>query len=464
MILPDSWMTGGVVGRSMSEQPYPRPAYGGTFSAWVSDELPVLGSRVVQGTLTASAFTGLANQALAHLPSAATNDPCEARRLIVELGIVGSSVTSYSQRENLELADRDPGRGLELLRVGEWGTPFRAYFSTLVAHSGTGHPDRDAYASLIRWNAPEMSAYRGSSRICTLPSVFDDGRIRTYTTEIGETLIIELFKRCETLELAANQALQPIWAGGASTMSSDELAERFATARLMLAGVRRLLLEFHRGDERGTLSVAHFIDVFRQYAVHWDHDDVPPSGPQDIQFIMRDLMTGIDLPGYTRHVQRIHAGLLADERQLVTDAAARPSLPKVLLDEAGLSTVDVATASDSELANKLRRYPALGECYLLLELNARLSAAHLMVAKKYLYKPNRQRDEDAAAVAVPVPNDRGITELTESALDVLNRVRRRHVMAGIGRWRAAEIAVLCGATLQRDISMADALALFVPRP
>ncbi|MEU7768748.1 hypothetical protein AB0B25_27070 [Nocardia sp. NPDC049190] len=423
------------------------------------DSLPTLGSSVVEGSLTASAFAGLANQALADLPSADGNDPHTARRLIVELGIIGSSVVCYNHRENLDVARRDPGHSLEALRVGATGTPFRAYFRGLIARSGTGHPNRDAYASLIRWNAPEMTAYRGDSRLCTVPSVFDDGRIRTYTAEIGETLIIELFKRCETLELAANEVLQPIWAGGTSTMGRDELAERFATARLMLAGVRRLFLNFHLGDERGALSVDHFVDVFRQYAIHWDHDDVPPSGPQDIQFILRDLMTDIQLPSFKRHVERIHAGLLAEERQVVTDAAARPSLPRVLLDEAGLSTVDLATMSDSELASALRRCPALGECYLYLELNARLSAAHLMVAKKYLYKPNRQRD---AAVPAPVPNDKGITELTESALDLLNRARRDHVMTAIGRWRTAEVAALCGATVQRDLSMDEALALFAP--
>ncbi|MFQ6395389.1 hypothetical protein ACLMAJ_18220 [Nocardia sp. KC 131] len=434
----------------------------GEFSAWVLDVLPTLGSRVIAGSLDAFAFTGLANQALAHLPSAADIDVGAARRLIVELGIIGSSVACYCQQQDLDLARHDPGHSLRGLRVGANGTPFRAYFNALVTGSGTGHPNRDAYASLIRWNAPEMSAYSGGSRICTEPSVFDDGHIRTYTAEIGETLIIELFKRCETLELAANVALQPIWTGGTSTMGHGELAERFATARLMLAGVRRLLLDFHRGDDRGSLSVAHFVDVFRQYAVHWDQGDVPPSGPQDVQFILRDLMTGIQMPGYTRHVERIHAGLLASERQVVTEAAARRSLPRVLLDEAGLCTADLNALPDPEVAATLGRHPSLGECYLLLELNARLSAAHLMVAKKYLYKPSRQRDEAGAAVPAPVPNDKGITELTESALDMLNRARRQHVMAGIGRWRAGEVAALCGAAVQPDISMPDALELFVP--
>ncbi|WP_245402241.1 hypothetical protein [Nocardia albiluteola] len=453
-----------VMTRAVAEQSSPLLRPGHAFSAWLIDTLPGLGSRVVDGSLSACSFTDLANRALALLPPAADNDVRSARRLIVELGIVGSSVASYSQRENLDLARRDPGCSLARLRVGEAGIPFRAYFNTLVARSGTGHPNRDAYASLILWNAPEMSAYRGSSRICTLPSVFDDGRIRTYTAEIGETLIIELFKRCETLEAAANIAVQPIWADGAFTMSRDEIAERFATARLMLAGVRRLFLNFSRGDERGALSVAHFIDVFRQYAVHWDHGDVAPSGPQDVQFILRDLMTGIDMPGYVDHVERILAALLADERQMVTDAAAQPSLPEVLLNEAGLSPQQLAALPDSELTAVLRRYPVLGECYLLLELNARLSAAHLMVAKKYLYKPNHQRDQAGAAVAAPVPNDKGITELPESALDMLNRARRRHLLSAIGRWRTAEVAAICGATVQRDISINDTLALFMPRP
>jgi hypothetical protein len=53
----------------------------------------------------------------------------------------------------------------------------------------------------------------------------------------------------------------------------------------MLAGVRRLLLDFPAGDYRGVLTADHRIDVFRQFAVHWDPGNVPPSGPQDVELL-----------------------------------------------------------------------------------------------------------------------------------------------------------------------------------
>lgn len=40
------------------------------------------------------------------------------------------------------------------LTVGVASVPFLDYFAGLAAQTGAGHPHRDAYASLARWNLP----------------------------------------------------------------------------------------------------------------------------------------------------------------------------------------------------------------------------------------------------------------------------------------------------------------------
>lgn len=111
--------------------------------------------------------------------------------------------------------------------------------------SGTGHPERDAYASLVRWNTPKVRTYWKDRQIAKLGSEFNNGRIRTYTNTIGEQLILELFKKCETLEKAANGSLILLYEADAVTASNDGL-EKLRIAAVMLAGVRRVLRDFLR--------------------------------------------------------------------------------------------------------------------------------------------------------------------------------------------------------------------------
>ena len=40
----------------------------------------------------------------------------------------------------------------------------------------------------------------------------------------------------------------------------------------------------------------HFMDVFRQFAVHWTADDIPPSGALDPEALKRDFLLGIGIP------------------------------------------------------------------------------------------------------------------------------------------------------------------------
>ena len=76
---------------------------------------------------------------------------------------------------------------------------------------------------------------RRERKVAALPGVFPDRRIRTYTDDPGEVAFLELLKKSEALELAANDTLEPV-ADGAFDIRSAEAAERaWAATRLMAA-------------------------------------------------------------------------------------------------------------------------------------------------------------------------------------------------------------------------------------
>jgi hypothetical protein len=134
---------------------------------WTLHELPVLNARILSGHRDLPQLIGQMNRLLACLPEPGLLPSADSKRLIVELGIWGSS----AQRHHLEqgATGGDTYAGLDLLRAGPSGQPFRGYFRALAERSGTGHPPRDAYASLVLWNTPATQAVWHGERIAALP-------------------------------------------------------------------------------------------------------------------------------------------------------------------------------------------------------------------------------------------------------------------------------------------------------
>ncbi|MFF4750222.1 hypothetical protein ACWD5R_27905 [Streptomyces sp. NPDC002514] len=426
---------------------------------WTLAELPRFNNLVLAGEVEPEIMVREMNRLLLTLPQTDTVSHDEARTLLVELGMWGSSVAMHFQRRDLDRAKNHPSTGLDQLAVGYQRVPFLAYFAQLATASGTGHPNRDAYASLIKWNSPDMRAYWSGECVARIPSVYEDGITRTYTGDIGEVQCIELFDRCETLEMAANRALRTIWEQGCSGMEADEIRDRFNQANHMLMAARRLMLDFQHGDERGSMSASRFMDVFRQFAVHWEVDDVPPSGTQDIEFITRDLMSGIQPSKHQAHIRKIYPGLLSGEREQLNRAMQYSPLPYILLDRAGITKLDLDAMSDGEIAGLLSKFPEIAGCYLWLRASAMLSATHLMLSKKFLYKPARQREEKGTFGRTPVPNDRGITGLPETALDRTNDARKHHPLFRIGSLGGRQICSISGMMAPPDLDSTQALSL-----
>jgi hypothetical protein len=368
----------------------------------------------------------LAETVLPHLPSPSTLTAQQAQRLVVILGLAGASVGRHHQ-EQAEANRAVPEQAFAGLSVGPEKQPYVSYFRQLAERTGTGHGDRDSYASLVRWNLPQAEVHWAGQRIATLASVFDDGLVRSYTAAPDETRFFGLLKASEVLEKAVNQQLLPL-SDGSVDLGDEEALRRIARSVLLLDGLRELNHRFAVLPAGQGLGVSYFMDVFRQYAVHWRAGDIPPSGAQDIEALNRDLILGIAMPSYPEHLRRLFPALLAGERALLETLLARASLPVTALRRAGTDATALTTCSESELRELVGREPVLAALHLLLNAHARVAGVHLMLSKRFLFGPQRVRDRDGTGDPGVVSNRTGTTGMDESRLEMLTRARHSHVL------------------------------------
>ena len=434
------------------------------WNQWTLTELPGLNRAILSGRQAPETLaTRLRRDVLSELPTARSFRPDEARRMVVLLGLAASSVARHHQEADIS-RKAAPERSFDALAVGRDETPFLGYFAELAAATGTGHPDRDCYASLVRWNAPQTRVEVDGECVARIPGCFPDLEIRTYTGDPGEVSFFELLKKSEAFELAVNRTLEPVASGAVDARSPEAAARALASARLMYALIRFNQDFAARPAERGGLHIEHFLDVFRQFAVHWRLGDLPPTGAQDPEFICRDLLLGIDFPGYPQQVRHIVPSLLAPERAVLEHCLGRPALPTLVLRSLGLSAAALAKSPPDRLGRIVSEHPQLAAWYALLAANAKFGAVHLMLTEKYLFKPQRDRDRSGAGDRPLVSNRRGTTGMEEPLLVQLTRARRNHPLRPVGLLPDQRLAALCGVD-SLDFEMADPpVARFVAAP
>lgn len=407
---------------------------------WSTTEMPRLNRAVLAGDVEPDAFAAeFSGQVLADLPDPDDLSPHEARQLLVVLGMSGSSVARHYQERDLSLKSQ-PTECFARLGVGPERTPFLTYFARLAAATRTGHSPRDSYASLVRWNLPTAQVEADGQIVASLPGTFPDTALRTYTGDPGEAGFFELLKKSEAYEAAANDTLQPI-ADGSVDVLSKQARDRAELATRLLIALHRINLDFAtRAPEDGGLRIDHFMDVFRQFAVHWEPGDIPPSGAQDPEFLRRDLLLGIDFPGYETHLRRLFPALLSTERDTLARQMGRPTLPAMLVTAAGLDPECLKHMTAAQLRPVVRDHPQLATWYLLLAANARIGAVHLMLTEKFLFKPQRARDSSGVGDRRLVSNRQGTTGMKEPLLVQLARARRRHLLQPLGQISDNELA------------------------
>jgi hypothetical protein len=389
---------------------------------WTLERMTLLNREILARRMVPEALVAELNRdVLPLLPAAATCTGPMSRQLMVNLGLWGSSVGRHFQERDPQLKSC-PHIPLRRLVVADTG--YTAYLEKLAARAAPGHPPRDTYASLVRWNTPDaMVRWSGGERV--LAGCFDDNQVRTYTGDAGEVEFFLLLKKCEVIEKAINGLIEPLCCGDLDARTT-EAVERMRQAVELLTLLHRVNLDFAHQVQPRALQPAHFMDVMRQFAVHWTVGDVPPSGAQDVEFLVRDALLGIDFPGYVDHVRRIFPSLLACERDRFVELASGPTLPDVVLSRLGVPPADLPAMNHHALLQTARCHPALAACYLVLATNSRVSAAHLMLTKKYLFKPQRKRDEEGLPDGAVVSNRAGTTGMLELLLESLHRARMRH--------------------------------------
>jgi hypothetical protein len=405
---------------------------------WGLNELPRLNRTILAGSEQFDQLSReLSTRVLSRLPDPAALTAVAAQRLVVLLGLSGASVARHFQE-----ADPShraiPEHAFDHLSAGPHGVPFVRYFGALADRTGTGHAHRDSFASLVRWNVPTAEVWWAGERLAVLPSVFDDGLVRTYTAAPDEQRFFGLLKGSEAVETAVNDLLLPLSAGTVD-ISAPEAVERVGEATALMVVLRRLNAAFTALPATDGLRVAHFMDVFRQYAVHWRHGDAPPSGAMDPQALARDLLLGIALPGYADSLRRIFPGLLMDERQWLETLIARQSVSELALARAGLDPSVLAEANPITLARITTRHPILAALHLLLNAHARFAGVHLMMTKKFLFNPQRERDADGRGDAGVVSNRIGTTGMDERRLESLTHARKEHLLAPFHHLPAAQL-------------------------
>jgi hypothetical protein len=423
----------------------------GRVNAWVLTELAnlnqdILARRRPAGDLGAE----LSRYVLADLPHPETLTVVQAQQMVVLLGLAGASLARHYQelsRDNRAT----PGRAFDLCPATNEAVPFLSYFGRLAARTGTGHGHRDTYAALTRWNVQTTEVWWAGERVSVLAGVFSDGLVRTYTGTAEVERFFELIKVSEAIEGAVNASLMPL-SDATMDVRAPEALDRVRLAVVLLAELRRVNAHFAALPPEEGLRAEYFMDVFRQYAVHWTPGDIPPSGALDPEAIARDCLLGVQTAAYQAHTELIFPGLLGAEREQLTRLMGRPSVPHIALRSLGISTATLAAMSPARLRETVGRHPVLAVLYVLLVAHARMSGVHLKIAQKYLFAPQRQRELAGLGDPGVVSNRYGTTGMDERYLQELTRARHQHALICLRGLGGSELDALAGLDQARAAS------------
>lgn len=384
--------------------------------AWLRTELSTWNNEMLAGRREYAAFAAAVQPLLLDLESPRAFSVTECRRLLVMLGMVGSSLERHSQETGAR-----PGVALRGLRAGSLS--FRRYLAALA--SRVGSPPRDSFMSYVLWNMPAAAVYLPGEREAALevPGVFGASPPFMFTANAGELLFLTLLKRCAALEEIANRQLVPICDG---TLAPDDPT---AVANIERAG---LLLRSVRAEMRTFMGRPEFtpelmLDDFRQYACEWDEIDAfaAPSGAHDPAYVARDLMLGTPIPGFEQHVDALFGVIGPAGRQEILEAQRTVPLDQRIRSTANVS--DLRTLEPEAAASLVADKPWLLAYARLYQANAAVSATHWAMIMKYMVMPMRQRDHDAVVVS----NHTGTTYMWMDTLRTYMEARTDHPLAGL---------------------------------
>lgn len=383
---------------------------------WLRSELPTWNREMLEKRRTHEAFAEAVQPMLLELGSPLVFSEAECRRLLVMLGMVGSSLERHSQETGAPA-----GRALRTLRAG--ATSFRRYVATLA--SRVGSPPRDSFLSYVLWNMPGVAVSLPGEREMTLvvPGAFGAAPPFTFSSNAGELLFITLLKRCAALETLANERILPVCDGSLAPDDPGALAG-IERAALLLRAVRAEMRTFMGRPE---FTPELMLDDLRQYACEWDDIDAfaAPSGAHDTAYIARDIMLGTPIPGFEGHVDALFDVVGPAGQREVLDALHNTPLIDRIRAAAGVE--DLQHLDAQEAGDLVARAPWLLPYARLYQANAAVSATHWAMIMKYMIMPMRQRDHDAVVVS----NHAGTTYMWMDTLRAYLDARNDHPLAGL---------------------------------
>ncbi|MFF5070905.1 hypothetical protein ACFY2R_06775 [Micromonospora olivasterospora] len=383
--------------------------YSEPISRWTLDHLP---ARITEALDSLAAFGQLAadmSHRLAALPARPDHvPPPTCRRLLVDLGFWGSALV------RLALVHGRTDAVLDSTTAGDLS--FRHYYAGLAVQSASGHPPWQSFTSIISWNVPTVEVRLDGDLHSRSEGIFDGPRVRTWTGTASEVMLWELFKVGAALGSAANGSLDPIVSGTVSALSEESLS-RLLASHSFLRSFRQRMATFSRGqDPRGEFSVDVFMNQIRQFGVPWESKAEAPSGPHEVESLARDAIFGMP---QTRHKQWVRArsgSMMSAEGKRLDQAADAPTLAEVIQRSmAKPQPFDDLTVS------------VLVAAHDIYEERRKLSAAHYGMARKMLYRPQREQSSDRAGMpttTLAVDNSQGITGMSENDVQGFDHARR----------------------------------------
>lgn len=422
--------------------------------AWTLDHLPQLNARALAGELAAADLAALiSREALASPPDPQQLGAGDALRLLLVLGLLGSSVERHAQQQSVlatraptaAYAERQaiitPGLGLAALLAG--GEPFVPYFARVADR--VGHPHRDSLMTLVEFNGPPVEVRHPLSGDVLLMThaAFADSRFLTFSDNATEEHFFRLGKLTIALQTAANRYLAELHDPQTDLASPQAVESALNAAQLMWA-MRARIIEFIK---RVAFDVDFFLDVFRQYQCLWYPAPYlkPPSAANDAASLHRDVMLFDNLvppyerfPGFRGHVEEVCSVLLPAHRAELHAALALPSIESRIAAASGLRSLPPAQA--------LAEAPWLGAYLQLYNAQRDVSRAHYGLVTKYIIRPKQGREErgDPREQVTVVDNARGTTGMDPIGIMVrLDQARDQHPLAHLNadpdaRRRAAE--------------------------
>jgi hypothetical protein len=426
---------------------------------WLLSNLSSLNEDVYLGKKSHQELAIILNKNILDMsPSPEKLDLDNAKKLLVILGIIGSSIERHTQQcfikqelmavEKLEKDKPDTlqyGKGLDLLMIPNFQR-FTDYFGRVA--DIIAHPHRDSFFTFIECNGPTVKIidYKSGNVIHTLPTLFSDNDFITFSGQQAEIDFITLLKQSFVAQEAANKYIKYI---------QKEITEIDDSSTLMLS-ICSVFINFMKNSQ---FNYDFFLDILRQYACQWYPPNQylrPPSGANDHASLDRDVMLFENLllpdnnfPGYNKYIQGVFSVLMPNDIAKLKNSMAMDTIEKKIFDKLGINKMDFNQLNENSLLNLLKDNYWLSIYLQLYNAQKKLSIVHYSSIQKYLVKPKKYRDvyQDRRETVTVVSNELGTTGMNPKPNDILwllNEARINHPLAKMNS----------GVTLKKQIKIA----------